>query len=151
MFQGIIRKFQSKDAEQIEKIFDQYWSDAFREHLSRRLSSPGMDWYVAEDRGEIVGVAASRQAPERMRTYAKTDRVIELYVSAAKYKREGIGTALRNTRIDQARKEGFKEAVFFSGETHRDSWAFHDDSDFKRVGDAIAPDGEHGMIWLMNL
>lgn len=151
MFQGVVRRLKQEDVEQVEKIFDLYWSGEFRNQLSQRLTSSNLEWFVAEANGEIVGVAASREAPERMREYAKTDRVVEFYVAAAKHKGRGIGTTLRKARIEQARKEGFKEAVFFSGETHKDSWSFHDDSEFKRAGEAIAPDGEAGKIWLMNL
>lgn len=151
MFSGTIRALEQKDISAIEDIFDLYWSDDFRSHLSDRLKSSNLDWIVAEENGEIVGVAASRKAPVRMREYAQTSNVVEFYVSAAKYKNRGIGTALREERIKQARNDGYKEAVFFSGETHQDSWGFHDRSDFSRAGEFMAPDGENGFIWLMNL
>jgi hypothetical protein len=38
------------------------------------------------------------------------------------------------------------EAVLYSSEIHRDSWLFHDNSKFKRVGPTIAPNGEPGII-----
>jgi L-amino acid N-acyltransferase YncA len=151
MSQIIIRKLELKDKEQVENIFDLYWFDEFRDHLSDKIFSPEMKWIVAEKNNEIVGVAAFRKAPERMREYTTTDQVVEFYISAVKYKGKGVGTLLRNTRINQSRDEGFSEAVFFSGNTHQDSWEFHDNGGFKRVGDSIAPDGEHGKIWLMKL
>ncbi len=155
MFSGTIRKLEQKDIPAVEEIFDLYWSGDFRNHLSERLNLPPIEqnfkWYVAEENGEVVGVAASREAPERMRQYAKTDKVIEFYIAAAKYKGKGIGTVLRSVRIEDARKEGYLEAVFFSGDTHQDSWAFHDASDFRRMGKAVSPDGETGQIWLMDL
>ncbi|MDB5265630.1 MAG: hypothetical protein JWM39_343 [Parcubacteria group bacterium] len=147
----IIRELRQEDISAVEEIFDLYWSGEFRAHLSERLHSSDLQWTVAEENTEIVGVAASREAPTRMRKYAKTDRVVEFYIAAAKYKGRGIGTALRNARIEQARKDDFKEVVFFSGDTHQDSWNFHDASEFRRVGEEIAPDGETGMIWLMDL
>lgn len=153
MFNGTIRTLESRDTEHVEKIFDLYWSDDFRRHLSERIKTETSDfkWIVAEENGDVVGVAASRTAPERMRQYAKTKKVVELYVIAAKYKGKGIGTVLRNLLIEEAIRNGYTEAVFFSGDTHQDSWAFHDHSDFKRVGSAVAPDGEQGQIWLMDL
>ncbi len=151
LFQGTVRKLKPNDVEAVERIFDLYWSGGFRQSLSRHLVLNDLEWFVAEENAEVVGVAATRPAPERMCQYAKTNQVVEFYVSAVKYKGRGIGTALRQIRIDQARKVGFKEAVFFSGEKHRESWSFHDHSEFKRVGGAIAPDGEVGQIWLMNL
>lgn len=151
MFSGITRALEPKDLQAAEGIFDLYWFGDFRSHLSKRLRSPEFNWIVAEKNGEVVGVAASREAPPTMRDYTQTDRVIEFYVAAAKHKDRGIGTALREERIKQARDSGYKEAVFFSGETHKDSWDFHDNSDFKRVGRHTAPDGEDGYVWLMDL
>jgi len=146
-----IRNLEDKDIPVVEEIFDKYWSGYFREHLSNKLKFMDMNWIIAEQDSEVVGVAASRKAPEQMRMYSDTDSVIEFYVAAVKYQGQGIGTALRNERVEQARKAGYKEAVFFSGETHQDSWAFHDNLDFKRAGEFTAPDGEKGIIWLMKL
>lgn len=151
MQQFFIRELKDTDIPAVESIFDKYWSGYFRSHLSEKLKMMDMSWIVAEQDCEIVGVAASRKAPEQMRTYAQTDKVIEFYVAAVKYQGIGIGTALRDERIEQARKAGYKEIVFFSGETHQDSWTFHDESDFKRAGEFVAPDGERGFIWLMKL
>ncbi|MEO6536514.1 MAG: GNAT family N-acetyltransferase [Candidatus Paceibacterota bacterium] len=151
MFAGTIRQLEPVDSEAVERILDLYWSGEFRNNLSQHLVTNDLDWIVAEENDEIVGVAASRKAPERIQEFTKTDNVVEFYISAVKYKGKGIGTALRNARIDKARNKGFKEAVFFSGGTHQDSWDFHDNSEFKRVGDAVAPDGEKGKIWLMDL
>jgi N-acetylglutamate synthase-like GNAT family acetyltransferase len=123
-----IRKLREEDISVVEDILDLYWSGEFRAHLSDRVRLSDLQWIVAEENSEIVGVAASRVAPARMRTYAKTDRVVEFYIAAVKYKGRGIGTALRTARIEQARKDGFKEALFFSGYTHQDSWGFHDAS-----------------------
>ena len=156
-----IRELQLKDVQAVEEIFDLYWSGDFREHLSEKLKDfvdrslslikQRFKFFVAEDNGEIVGVGAMRDLPERMKEYATTSNPAEFYVLAAKYKGKGIGTALRSYRIEEARKLGYTEVVFFSGDTHSDSWSFHDNSDFKRVGSSIAPDGESGQIWSMVL
>lgn len=157
----LIRALENKDQKGVEEIFDLYWSGDFRKHLSERLqgfldSAPdtldqGFKWFVAVEGAEVVGVAALRKAPERMRQYAKTDKVVEFYVVAAKYKGKGIGTALRDKRIEESKRLGYSEAVFFGGTTHQDSWSFHDHSEFKRAGESIAPDGEEGQMWLMEL
>ncbi len=117
MFNGIIRKLEPQDIGEIEKIFDLYWSGDFRHHLSDRLKQPPQDfkWFVAEENGELVGVAASRKAPERMMQYAKTDKVVEFYVAAAKYKGRGIWTALRNVRINEAKKKDTKKQCSLVG------------------------------------
>ena len=161
IFNGIIRELKQEDTSAVESIFDLYWSGKFREQLSQRLEdfvSHSMEsieqrfrFFVAEENGEVVGVAALRKAPERMRIYSTTTNPAEFYVLAAKYKGKGVGTALREKRIEEARKSGYTEVVFYSGDTHKDSWNFHDDSDFKRVGTSVAPDGEPGQIWRMVL
>ena len=161
MFKGTIRELKKEDVPKVEQIFDLYWSGEFREHLSKRLkdfieSSPDsarqeFKYFVAEENGEVLGVGALRKAPEHMSQYVKTSTPVEFYVLAVKSKGNGVGSALRARRIEEARKLGYTEAVFFSGDTHKDSWKFHDNSDFERVGNATAPNGELGQIWRMLL
>jgi L-amino acid N-acyltransferase YncA len=155
----LLRELKSTDTPAIESIYDLYWTGDFRANLSKRLkgfieNSPdviaqGFKYFVAEDNGEIVGVAAFRKLPEHMKEYATTNNPVEFYVSAVKYKGKGIGTALRTKRIEEAKALGYTEALFYSGDTHQDSWAFHDNSDFKRVATTTAPNGEVGQIWRM--
>lgn len=159
MFDGIIRELKREDSQEVENIFDLYWSDSFRGCLSKKLrdfvdQSPDsvrqrLRVVVAEENGEVVGVAALRRAPEYMRMYSTTDNPAEFYVVAVKEQGRGIGKALRTNRVEEARRLGYTEIVLFSGETHQDSWSFHDNSDFKRVGHATAPNGELGQIWRM--
>lgn len=154
-----IRPLQKEDVFEVESIFNLYWSGDFLLNLSKRLHSfvssepevreQQFRFFVATEDGKIVGVAAMRTAPEHMRTYVKTANPAEFYVLAVRERGKGIGTALRSERIAVAKQSGYTEAVFFSGETHKDSWGFHDRSDFKRVGMATAPDGESGYIWRM--
>jgi L-amino acid N-acyltransferase YncA len=155
----IIRELQKKDIPEVENIYDLYWSGNFRENLSKKLkeyieNSPetieqGFKYFVVEENGEIVGVAAFRKVMGHMVGYTTTNNPVEFYISAVKYKRKGIGTVLREKRREEAKKLGYTEAVFFSANTHKDSWVFHDASDFKCVDDAIAPNGEEGKIWRM--
>jgi len=104
-------------------------------------------FFVAEENGEVVGIAGLRSAPEHMKVFAKTNNPAEFYVLASKYKGRGIGEALRLKRMEEAKNMGFTEIVLYSPNSHSDSWGFHDRLGFERVGDAVAPDGEPGKIW----
>lgn len=156
-----IRDLQEKDISEVEAIFDLYWSGFFRNNLSSKLrkyiekdsdlESQKFKFVVVEDDGEVVGVAAFRKVQTNMVEYTTTSNPVEFYVSAVKYKGKGIGTFLRKERIEEAKKLGYTEAVFFSAEDHKDSWNFHDSADFKRIADSVAPDGERGKVWGMML
>jgi L-amino acid N-acyltransferase YncA len=157
----LIKVLNTADIPAVEEIFDLYWSGEFRVRLSERVKehfkqspvSQEQEFmvFVAKENDEVVGVAAFRKLPERMKEYTTTDNPAELYVIAAKYRGRGIGSALRTEVIQAAKKLGYTEIVFFSGDTHQDSWSFHDNSEFKRVGASVAPDGELGQIWRMVL
>jgi predicted N-acetyltransferase YhbS len=156
MFQGIIRPLEPKDIESVEKILDLYWSDDFRHNLEDKLqkyvkqdpdlAAQNFKFFVAEENGEVVGIAAIRRAPEHMKNYVTTDNPGEFYVAAVKQRGRGIGRALAMRRFDEASQEGYTEVVLFGGETHQDSWAIYD-RNFERVGKATAPNGEKGFIW----
>ncbi len=160
MFDGIIRPFQTSDLASVTEIFNLYWKDDFGRNLEYKLKryikndplllEQDFKIFVAEKQGEVVGVAIIRKAPPYMAKYAQTINPAELYVLAVKHQGQGIGTALTDARINEAKKEGFTEVVLFSGETHQDSWKFHD-SHFERVGPGIAPNGEKGYIWRKSL
>ena len=151
----IIRDFEQKDRKAVEEIFAMYWTDPeFLEKLGEKLErciqgtdTQGFRFFVAEENGEIVGVAGMRRAPDHMKVYATTQNPVEFYVLAAKYKNKGIGQALRLKRMEEAKRLGFTEIVFYSPDSHKESWSFHDKLGFERVGSAVAPDGEPGMIW----
>ena len=157
----IIRNAEKKDKRAIEHIFDLYWSDSFRGNLSQKIDgyltqSPeivkqNFEFIVAEQDGEVVGVAAYRDAPEHMKEFTCTENTAEFYVAAVKEKGKGVGTKLRSERINVLKEKGYTEIIFFSGETHKDSWPFHDNSDFVRVGDTIAPNAERGHVWRLEL
>jgi L-amino acid N-acyltransferase YncA len=107
--------------------------------------------FVAEEQGEIVGVALLRKVQEFMKPYTITAHAAEFYISGVKYKGRGIGHALREARIQEAKKIGFNEIILYSSQSHKDAWSFHDKSDFKRVGEVLAPNGEPGVVWRMIL
>jgi GNAT superfamily N-acetyltransferase len=154
-----IRPLELRDVPQVESIFDLYWSGEFRKHLSERLQGyaaqdplivdQGFKYLVADENGEVVGVAALRRAPEHMRQYAVTSNPVEFYIIAVKDRGRGVGTVLRNARIEEAKRLGYTEALLFSGEDRKDAWPFHDNSEFTRVASATAPNGEPGHIWQM--
>ena len=154
----IIRDFKKDDLEAVEEIFAIYWTDPeFLKKLSHKLRmcinqteeyiNKKYRFFVAEEKGEVVGIAGFRVAPSHMRLYAKTKNPAEFYILAAKYKGRGIGKKLRLKRIEEAKKLGFTEIVFYSPNSHKESWNFHDKLGFERVGEALAPDGEPGQIW----
>jgi L-amino acid N-acyltransferase YncA len=154
----IIRNFKKEDLKAVEEIFAMYWTDQeFLKKLSQKLNmcieqteeyiNKKYEFFVAEDNSEIVGIAGLRSAPDHMKLYAKTENPMEFYVLAVKYKNRGIGTALRLKRLEEAKNLGFTEIVFYSPNSHIESWSFHDKMDFERVGKALAPDGEPGQIW----
>lgn len=156
-----ISNFTEADKPQVEAIFDLYWNDDFRKSLQNKVDAylakeqeildQGFEMFVCKKGDEVLGVAAYRKAPKHMQEYTSTENPAEFYVSAVKKKGEGVGSKLRDFRIKEAKQNGFTELVFFSGETHTDSWGFHDSADFKRVGEMSAPDGEKGYVWVMSL
>lgn len=157
----IIRQLKKQDISAVEEILSLYWSGDFKDHMMQRVKDftdhtqnsidQDFHYFVAEDNNEVVGVAAFRKAPDHMKEYTITGNPVEFYILAVKYQGKGAGKALRDERIKEAKKLGYMEAVLYSGETHQDSWLFHDNSEFKRVGPTIAPNGEPGIIWQMLL
>ncbi|MFZ2522193.1 MAG: GNAT family N-acetyltransferase [Minisyncoccia bacterium] len=111
------------------------------EYISRKYK-----FFVAEDGDEIVGIAGMRTAPEHMKVYSSTSNPAELYIIASKYKSKGIGNELI-LKIQNEAKSIYTELVLYSANSHSDSWGFYDNLNFERVGDALAPNGESGMIW----
>lgn len=157
MFNGTIRELRKEDVDQVQGIFEMYWTDdGFLEKLKNRLkqfleNSPemieqGFKYFVAEENGEVVGISAMRKPPEKMRKYATTSNPVEFYVLASKYENKGIGTALRNRRIEEAKKLGYAEILFYSPESHKESWKFHDSSGGERIC-PVSIDDEPGCIW----
>lgn len=152
-----VRPLVAEDKDSVEKIFDLYWDDSFRENLSQKLTAfitnseevkaQDFNFVVAEENDEILGVAAYRKCPEHMVQFTQTDMPAEFYVAAVKERRKGVGALLRDERIKTLKQKGYTEVIFFSGETHKDSWGFHDASSFERVGKMSAPNGEVGYVW----
>lgn len=152
----VTRNFSEKDRVQVELIFNKYWHDSFRLNLSDKLSQylnkdqiildQDFRFSVLENEGEILAVSGMRKAPDHMNKYAQTNNPAEFYVLAVKEKRKGYGKILKNERIKIAKEAGYTEALFFSGNSHKDSWPFHD-SYAERISEMVAPNGEKGCIW----
>ena len=70
---------------------------------------------------------------------------------AVAVKRKVVGSLLRGDVIKTVKREGYSEVIFFSGETYKDSWNFHDATGFERVGPMSAPNGEGGSVWWLVL
>jgi len=161
MFNGAIRELKSEDIEGVGNILGLYWSGELKDRFLKRLKDfvartpesikEEYKCFVAEENKEVVGIAVFRKVPEHMRQYANTDKAVEFYLLAAKYKSRGIGRALGEKELEEAKKEGFTEGIFYSAESHKDSWGFYDKSNFKRTAPATAPNGEAGYIWRMDL
>lgn len=150
MFKGTIRDLKKEDIEAIENIYALYWPDQeFRERLSSRLKDGSVNYLVAEDNGEVVGVLGFRKAPEHMIDFTSTDKPAELYILAVKDRHNGIGKALVEKGLTDIKNLHYMEIVLYSGETHKDSWSFYDHLNFERVAPSIAPNGELGQIWRM--
>ncbi|MDE1919102.1 MAG: GNAT family N-acetyltransferase [Patescibacteria group bacterium] len=134
-----------------------YWEGDFREKLSKKLADfvnhasesvkQEFGYFVAEENGEVVGVAILRKAPAYIRTFASTGNPAELYILAVKNPGCGIGKALAEAVLSEMKSRHYTEAVLYSSEAHRKSWGFYKHTGFERVGPAAAPSGEPGFIW----
>jgi L-amino acid N-acyltransferase YncA len=151
-----IREFKKEDQEQVEDIFKMYFTDpVFQKELSDELKlfldqddqENRYRFYVAEDKKEVVGIAGFKKVSDYLVKYTKTDNPVEFYIAASKYKRKGIGEKIKNKIIEETKKLGFTEIVFYSPDTHKDSWGFHDRLGFERVEAMVDPDGYPGMVW----
>lgn len=158
----IIREFQKNDTGAVEGIFALYWTDSgFLKKLSEKLemcvqqtkecAEKQYRFFVAEENNEVVGIVIIRKAPEAMRLYTQTENPAELYVIASKYKNRGIGKALRAKAMEIMKDMGFTEVVFYSPESHKESWDFHDQLGFERVEGVVSFDDEPGRIWRKKL
>ncbi len=151
----IIREFKQGDQKAVEKIFALYWTDPeFLKELSDELQvfikmtlNKDLGFFVSEENNEITGIVGFKKLADYLKLYTITNTPIELYVIAVKHKRKGIGEKLKMKLIEEVKKMGFNEILFFSPNSHNESWSFHDLLDFERVGEITPPDDEIGQIW----
>lgn len=160
----IIREFQKKDQDEVEKIYDLYWSgENIRENLTRRLqiavdNTPEFinrkyKYFVAEENGKVVGIAGMRKVntTDFMAQFTNSENSAELYILAVKQRKGGVGKLLIQKILEESRNQGFSEIVFYSAESRKESWGFYDHLSFDKVGPTFAPDGEPGCVWRMKL
>ena len=143
-----IRDYSEKDKRAVQNIFAQYWTDEeFLNEITSNLDEGGTRFFVAEEDGEVVGIAGFREAPQYLRDYSETKNAAELYVVASKSQNEGIGSILVKKVIDEAKKLSFTEIECYSPETHNRSWKFYEKLGFEGHGIINDPDdGYPGML-----
>ena len=149
-----IRKYKEEDLKKVEEIFALYWTDPeFLKELADELgafvkTSGGYSgFFVAEDAVEIVGIVGFRKIPTYLNTFALTNNPVELYVIASKHRGTGIGTRLKQHLINELKGMNFSEILLFSPNSHKESWIFHDNLGFERVGEVVPPEDEVGQVW----
>lgn len=144
-----IRKYYEKDEPEANKIFTQYWTDKeFLDELSGQLNTETCKFFIAEENGEILGIAGLRKPPEYLNFHADTKNPVELYIIASKYQNRGIGNFLGQKIIEGAKNSGFTEILCYSPETHSSSWKFYKKLGFTKHGIINDPDdGYPGMLW----
>jgi len=151
----IIRELQEGDEKAAKEILALYWTDPeFLEEVSREVGSyvkktknKDYGFFVAEEQGEIVGIAGFRKPADYLRLFTLTHNPAELYILAVKQKRKGTGEKLKQKLITEVQKLGFSEILLFSPNSHSESWSFHDRLGFERVGEVTPPDDEVGRVW----
>lgn len=157
-----IRPLIKDDLNQVKTIFNLYWNDQeFIEELTgeakefvnktNKSVSEKYTYYVAENSNEILGIIGFRKSPSHMSEYTKSAKPAELYILASKNHGQGTGKILVDKMLNNLHKDNYTEVVLYSPNTHNAAWGFYDHLGFERVGKAIAPDGEPGMIWRMIL
>ena len=151
----IIREFKEDDQKMVEKIFAMYWTDPeFLKELSDELQlfikmtlNKDLGFFVSEENGEITGIVGFKKLADYFKPYTTTDTSVELYVIAVKYKGKGVGKKLKIKLVKEIKKMEFKEILFFSPNSHSNSWNFYNSLDFKRIGEITPPDDEIGQIY----
>lgn len=156
-----IRELEKEDIEQVENIYELYWSGDFKENISKRLhqfienskeiTDQNFHYFVCEELKQIHGVIGFRKCPKHMLEYTNTINPTEIYILAVKERSKGIGRKLIEKVLDEAINLKYTEVVLYSGESHSDSWGFYDHLNFERISKAIAPNGEQGQIWRFEL
>ncbi|MBI5798473.1 MAG: GNAT family N-acetyltransferase [Candidatus Yonathbacteria bacterium] len=144
-----IRDYSENDRDAVQNIFTKYWTDEeFLSELAKNIDERKMRFYVAEKDDAVVGVAGFREAPEYLRVYAETKNPAELYIVASKLQNEGIGSALVQKVVEEAKNLFFTEIECYSPETHNRSWKFYEKLGFTKHGIIRDPDdGYPGMLW----
>lgn len=176
-FQGLIREIQVDDLSQIREIFQGWVTqqdtpdesveqkiERYLSEIEKSITGENKRWYVAaEENGEVIGIAGSKEPDSRMRQFAQTESPLELinmYVRKGHDRGKGVGTNLVNAVELHAVENGFTEIILISGNRFRETgWGFYDQlKGFEKAGiayDYYQPDQEgvpgHAPVWRKQL
>lgn len=111
-----IRRFQPRDGEAVKKLITQIMDGEFQgeksafslddlESLEDSYGNPGEAFFVAEDKGQIVGTAGVKRENDRVALVRRIFVVPE-------YRNKQIGFRLLNHAIEFCREVGYRELVF---------------------------------------
>lgn len=150
-----IREFRQNDRKAVEEIFSLYWTDPeFLKELSKELElftnqglTKDLGFFVAEENDDILGIVGFKKLAEYLAPFSLTNNPVELYIIASKYRGRGVGTKLKSKLMEEVRDLGFNEILFFSPNSHQESWDFHDKFGFERVGEVTPPEDQIGQVW----
>ncbi|MBU1119575.1 GNAT family N-acetyltransferase [Patescibacteria group bacterium] len=158
-----ISPINQKDLDTVNTILSDWLSKEEVDHyvksieniISKSTSKPKFDshYYVATFEGKVVGVAGFRKPNPKLLEFTTTKTPAELcilYVDKEHRGGKGVGTALLNHIIKQAKKRKYKEFIVRSAEKLSDTgWGFYDNMDFDRVGRLSPPEYEKvSQVWV---
>ena len=152
----MIRDIQEKDLTDIKEIYSLYYQDEkdldhfvnrVKEVLTKADSAIQSDlrYLVAEIDNKVVGVIGFRKPPEKLLSFTKTSKPVELYSLFVKERQKGVGRPLVDLMVRNAKESGYTEIVVYSSEKWKDSWVFYDKLGFTRVGTLDV--GGNGQVW----
>ncbi|MCX6785130.1 MAG: GNAT family N-acetyltransferase [Candidatus Komeilibacteria bacterium] len=131
-----------------------YYTQSIKDIISTSLLKPKYDghYYVAIANQKIIGVAGFRMPLPKLLKFASTKNPAELcmlYVAAKHRGGKGVGTALLNHVINQAKKRKYKELIVRSAKKFKKTgWGFYDHMGFNRVGELLPPDSKTiSQVW----
>lgn len=159
-----VRPMKIEDSESVKSMYDHYWhyEPDFLAHIKNRLDSyfeqtqemlaTNFKYFVAEEEGDVVGVAGIRNVPVNMSDYIRLGKGIELYILASAIRNHGVGRALVNKVIEIGKELKNTELVLFSAESHQDAYGFYSNLGFEMVTtEHKTSNGDKGAIFRMRL
>lgn len=153
----VIRKAKKQDIDAIRFILSDWLTaeevDYYTKRIGVLISEPKYDthYFVALLNNKIVGVAGYRQPVPKILKFASSIKPAELcllYVDNEQ-RGHGVGTALLNFVIEQAKAKGYNELVVRSADKFaKNGWGFYDRIGLIRVGQLLPPESETiSQIW----
>lgn len=131
-----------------------HYTESIQAVISDSPSEPKLDshYYIAELGKNVVGVTGFRIPNPKIVKFATARKPAELcmlYVAKEHRGGRGVGTALLDHVIDQAKSKEYEELLVRSSEKFADTgWGFYDHKGFKRVGELLSEEtGKKSQIW----